>query len=160
MRTDIPADSVSALGFTGAKVFSRSKSAQASAAKMCRSVMIKGIEALLTESLLTARRYGVEDVPCIDSLQNLFPGENWRVLARYMISRSLHPWPDAGRKKCAKSRGRSRSGHSNPHMSAASARASGMGGGVPGCKPRHRSQLDADAGRRPVAEDAPEKSSC
>ena len=39
----------------------RTRSGAASAAKMCRSVMVKGIEALLTESLLTARRHGVED---------------------------------------------------------------------------------------------------
>ena len=75
------------LGFTGAQVFS-DRIGRASAAKMCRSVMIKGMEALLAESLIAARRYGVEDA-VIDSLRNLFPAENWRALARYMISRSL-----------------------------------------------------------------------
>jgi 3-hydroxyisobutyrate dehydrogenase-like beta-hydroxyacid dehydrogenase len=75
------------LGFTGAQVFS-DQVGKASAAKMCRSVMIKGMEALLTESLLAARHYGVEST-VLDSLRNLFPGENWPVLARYMISRSL-----------------------------------------------------------------------
>ena len=75
------------LGFTGAQVFS-DRIGRASAAKMCRSVMIKGMEALLAESLIAARRYGVEDT-VIDSLRNLFPAENWRALARYMISRSL-----------------------------------------------------------------------
>jgi 3-hydroxyisobutyrate dehydrogenase-like beta-hydroxyacid dehydrogenase len=75
------------LGFAGAQVFS-DQIGKASAAKMCRSVMIKGMEALLTESLLTARHYGVEGT-VLDSLRNLFPGENWPVLARYMISRSL-----------------------------------------------------------------------
>jgi 3-hydroxyisobutyrate dehydrogenase-like beta-hydroxyacid dehydrogenase len=75
------------LGFTGAQVFS-DQIGRASAAKMCRSVMIKGMEALLAESLIAARRYGVEDA-VIDSLRNLFPTENWRALARYMISRSL-----------------------------------------------------------------------
>jgi 3-hydroxyisobutyrate dehydrogenase-like beta-hydroxyacid dehydrogenase len=75
------------LGFTGAQVFSN-QVGKASAAKMCRSVMIKGMEALLTESLLAARHYGVEST-VLESLRNLFPGENWPVLARYMISRSL-----------------------------------------------------------------------
>jgi 3-hydroxyisobutyrate dehydrogenase-like beta-hydroxyacid dehydrogenase len=75
------------LGFAGAQVFS-DLIGRASAAKMCRSVVIKGMEALLAESLLTARRYGVEDA-VIDSLQNLFPASDWRTLARYMISRSL-----------------------------------------------------------------------
>jgi 3-hydroxyisobutyrate dehydrogenase-like beta-hydroxyacid dehydrogenase len=75
------------LGFAGANVYSEAIGA-ASAAKMCRSVIIKGMEALLAESLLTARRHGVEDA-VLASLQNLFPVGDWRSLARYMISRSL-----------------------------------------------------------------------
>jgi len=75
------------LGFSGAQVFS-DQIGRASAAKMCRSVMIKGMEALLIESLLSARHYGVEST-VIDSLRNLFPGTDWSTLARYMISRSL-----------------------------------------------------------------------
>jgi len=46
------------------------------------------MEALLAESLLTARRHGVEDV-VLASLEDLFPVGDWRRLARYMISRSL-----------------------------------------------------------------------
>jgi 3-hydroxyisobutyrate dehydrogenase-like beta-hydroxyacid dehydrogenase len=46
------------------------------------------MEALLTESLLSARHYGVEST-VIDSLRNLFPAADWSTLARYMISRSL-----------------------------------------------------------------------
>jgi len=76
-----------ALGFTGAGVYADTVGA-ASAAKMCRSVIVKGMEALLAESLLTARRHGVEDA-VLASLQDLFPLGNWRKLARYMISRSL-----------------------------------------------------------------------
>ena len=76
-----------ALGFTGAGVYADTIGA-ASAAKMCRSVIVKGMEALLAESLLTARRHGVEDA-VLASLQDLFPLGNWRKLARYMISRSL-----------------------------------------------------------------------
>jgi 3-hydroxyisobutyrate dehydrogenase-like beta-hydroxyacid dehydrogenase len=75
------------LGFTGASVFAR-EVGKASAAKMCRSVMVKGIEALLTESLLSARRHGVEDT-VLASLKDLFPAADWRKLAQYMISRSL-----------------------------------------------------------------------
>lgn len=74
------------LGFKG-KVFS-DKLGQASATKMCRSVMIKGIEALLAESMLTARHYGVEYV-VLNSLSDLLPVGDWEKLARYMISRSL-----------------------------------------------------------------------
>jgi 3-hydroxyisobutyrate dehydrogenase-like beta-hydroxyacid dehydrogenase len=75
------------LGFTGARVFD-SALGRASAAKMCRSVMIKGLEALLTESLLAARRYGVEQA-VLESLRDLAPNEDWERTAAYMISRSL-----------------------------------------------------------------------
>jgi len=75
------------LGFTAAAVYSDALGA-ASAAKMCRSVIVKGMEALLAESLLTARRHGVEDA-VLSSLNDLFPGTDWRRLARYMIARSL-----------------------------------------------------------------------
>jgi 3-hydroxyisobutyrate dehydrogenase-like beta-hydroxyacid dehydrogenase len=75
------------LGFAGTAVYSDALG-EASAAKMCRSVIVKGMEALLAESLLTARRHGVEDV-VLASLQDLFPVDDWRKLARYMISRSL-----------------------------------------------------------------------
>ncbi len=60
----------------------------ASATKMCRSVMIKGVEALLAECLLTARHYGVEGT-VLDSLSDLLPHPDWRKQAAYMISRSL-----------------------------------------------------------------------
>ena len=75
------------LGFAGTAVYS-DRLGEASAAKMCRSVIVKGMEALLAESLLTARRHGVEDV-VLASLRDLFPLEDWPRLARYMISRSL-----------------------------------------------------------------------
>jgi 3-hydroxyisobutyrate dehydrogenase-like beta-hydroxyacid dehydrogenase len=74
------------LGFS-AEVFS-AVVGQASAAKMCRSVIIKGLEALLMESMLTARSNGVEDA-VLASLSDLLPVGDWPKLARYMISRSL-----------------------------------------------------------------------
>lgn len=76
-----------ALGFTGAKVYSDIPG-KASATKLCRSVMIKGLEALISESLLSARHYGVEDT-VLESLNNLFPHPDWPGYARYMISRTL-----------------------------------------------------------------------
>ncbi|MFO1013768.1 MAG: DUF1932 domain-containing protein [Caulobacteraceae bacterium] len=75
------------IGFTGATVYSPSIG-QASATKMCRSVIIKGVEALLTESLITARKNGVEEA-VLESLDDLLPVGDWPALARYMISRSL-----------------------------------------------------------------------
>jgi 3-hydroxyisobutyrate dehydrogenase-like beta-hydroxyacid dehydrogenase len=76
-----------ALGFTGARVFSE-KLGAASAAKMCRSVVIKGLEALMLESLMTARTFGVEGA-VLDSLKPLFGGDDVRGQGRYMISRAL-----------------------------------------------------------------------
>ena len=61
---------------------------KASSVKMCRSVMIKGLEALVTECMLSARHYGVED-DVLASLSDTLPHEDWRNLARYVISRSL-----------------------------------------------------------------------
>jgi 3-hydroxyisobutyrate dehydrogenase-like beta-hydroxyacid dehydrogenase len=60
----------------------------ASAVKMCRSVMIKGIEALTTESMLAARHYGVEK-EVLASLTDTLPHPDWPKLARYVMSRAL-----------------------------------------------------------------------
>lgn len=75
------------LGFTGAVPYS-DRIGQAAATKLCRSVMIKGVEALLAESMLAARHYGVEQV-VLDSLSDLLPLPDWTATAQYMISRSL-----------------------------------------------------------------------
>jgi len=74
------------LGFN-ATVFSVTLG-QAAAVKMCRSVIIKGVEALLTESMLAARRYGVEK-SVLDSLSDLLPAGDWEKIAHYFIARSL-----------------------------------------------------------------------
>ena len=78
---------VEGLGFARATAFSETIG-QAAATKLCRSVIIKGVEALLTESLLAARHYGVEQV-VLDSLSDLLPLPDWNKTAQYMISRSL-----------------------------------------------------------------------
>jgi 3-hydroxyisobutyrate dehydrogenase-like beta-hydroxyacid dehydrogenase len=75
------------LGFGGVQVFDPVVG-RASATKMCRSVIIKGMESLLTESLLAARHYGVEGT-VLASLRDLFPHEDWERIAAYMIARSL-----------------------------------------------------------------------
>ena len=60
---------------------------EASAIKMCRSVMIKGLEALTTECLSAARQYGVEQA-VLDSLHASFPSLGWNAaLPDYLISR-------------------------------------------------------------------------
>ena len=58
----------------------------ASAIKMCRSVMIKGLEALVIESYATARAYGVED-HMIPTLAETFPGIDWHKQGAYFFSR-------------------------------------------------------------------------
>ncbi|HKX55480.1 MAG TPA: DUF1932 domain-containing protein, partial [Xanthomonadales bacterium] len=60
----------------------------AAASKMCRSVVVKGMEALLTESLLAARYHGVEQ-EVLASLGEMFPHPDWQRQAHYMITRSL-----------------------------------------------------------------------
>lgn len=75
------------LGFTALEPYDVTVG-PAAATKLCRSVMIKGVEALLTESMLAAREWGVED-RVLASLSNLLPSDDWEALALYMISRSL-----------------------------------------------------------------------
>jgi 3-hydroxyisobutyrate dehydrogenase-like beta-hydroxyacid dehydrogenase len=59
----------------------------ASAVKMCRSVVIKGLEAIAVESMLTARRYSAEDA-VLKSLAATFPEMGWQEkLPDYLISR-------------------------------------------------------------------------
>jgi 3-hydroxyisobutyrate dehydrogenase-like beta-hydroxyacid dehydrogenase len=74
------------LGFA-AKVASE-RFGVASAIKMSRSVMIKGLEALVIESYVTARRYGVEDA-VIASLAETFPGIDWERNGDYFFSRVI-----------------------------------------------------------------------
>ncbi len=60
----------------------------ASATKMCRSVVIKGLEALIIESLTAARAYGVEDA-VLASLTETFPGIDWQKQATYFFQRVI-----------------------------------------------------------------------
>jgi len=60
----------------------------ASATKMCRSVMIKGLEAMVIESFTAARHHGVEDA-VIASLHETFPGIDWEKQAAYFFQRVI-----------------------------------------------------------------------
>jgi 3-hydroxyisobutyrate dehydrogenase-like beta-hydroxyacid dehydrogenase len=60
----------------------------ASATKMCRSVMVKGLEAMVIESFTAARHYGVEDA-LIASLHETFPGIDWEKQAAYFFQRVI-----------------------------------------------------------------------
>jgi 3-hydroxyisobutyrate dehydrogenase-like beta-hydroxyacid dehydrogenase len=74
------------LGFD-AKVASE-KLGVASAVKMCRSVMIKGLEAMTIECFTTARAYGVEDA-VLASLKETFPGIDWEKQGAYFFQRVI-----------------------------------------------------------------------
>lgn len=80
------APQLNALGFA-ARVAS-DRLGVASATKMCRSVMIKGLEAMVIESLSAARHYGVEDA-LIASLYETFPGLDWEKQASYFFQRVI-----------------------------------------------------------------------
>jgi len=75
-----------ALGFD-AKVAS-AELGVASATKMCRSIMIKGLEAMVIESFTAARAYGVEDA-VLASLQETFPSIDWEKQGAYFFQRVI-----------------------------------------------------------------------
>jgi 3-hydroxyisobutyrate dehydrogenase-like beta-hydroxyacid dehydrogenase len=60
----------------------------ASATKLCRSVVVKGLEAMLIESFTAARHYGVEE-GVIASLRETFPGIDWEKQAAYFFQRVI-----------------------------------------------------------------------
>lgn len=76
-----------ALGFSDMRVYS-AEVGRAAAVKMCRSVIVKGVEALISESLLAARYHGVE-AEITATLESLFPRPDWPAHAHYLISRTL-----------------------------------------------------------------------
>ena len=71
----------------------------ASAIKMCRSIMMKGLEALTAECLLAARQYGVED-RIIASVQGSYPGLDYPRLCGYFLERVIQH----GRRRAAEMR--------------------------------------------------------
>jgi hypothetical protein len=60
----------------------------ASAVKMCRSIMIKGLEAMTIECFTTARAYGVEDA-VLASFKETFPGIDWEQQGAYFFQRVI-----------------------------------------------------------------------
>src|SRR5262245_39425267 len=58
----------------------------AAATKMFRSIIVKGLEALMLECVLAAAPYGADE-RVFSSLGESFPGIDWRRLANYMVSR-------------------------------------------------------------------------
>lgn len=77
---------LSTLGFD-AKVAS-SEIGVASAIKLCRSVIIKGMESLVIESFTAARGFGVEEY-VLESLRETFPQMDWERQGDYLFSRVI-----------------------------------------------------------------------
>lgn len=91
----------------------------ASAIKMCRSVFIKGFEAIVIESYTAARRYGVE-AHVLASLAETFPTIDWEKQGAYLFSRVAQH----GRRRAEEMREAAvtvREAGLEPHMAAASA---------------------------------------
>ena len=79
----------------------------ASATKMCRSVMIKGLEAMVIESFTAARAYGVEDA-LIASLKETFPGIDWETPGCLLLPARDRARPPAQRGSARGGRDRAR----------------------------------------------------
>jgi 3-hydroxyisobutyrate dehydrogenase-like beta-hydroxyacid dehydrogenase len=60
----------------------------ASAVKMIRSIMMKGLEALVCECVLAGRKAGVIET-VLDSLDDAYPGFDWRKRSAYMLERVM-----------------------------------------------------------------------
>ena len=58
----------------------------AAAVKMCRSIVVKGIEALLFECVMAATTFGADDL-VFASLKETWPGIDWKKLADYTSGR-------------------------------------------------------------------------
>ncbi|HLH77167.1 MAG TPA: DUF1932 domain-containing protein [Candidatus Binataceae bacterium] len=79
------AQALSHLGFGATAV--ATEVGVAAAIKMCRSIMVKGLEALTLECMLVARRYGAEEA-VLKSLHATYPSMGWNAaLPDYLISR-------------------------------------------------------------------------
>jgi len=100
----------------------------ASAIKMCRSVFIKGFEAIVIESFTAARRYGVE-AHVLASLAETFPAIDWEQQGAYLFSRVAQH----GRRRAEEMREAAvtvREAGLDPHMAAASAERQDMVAGL------------------------------
>jgi len=88
------------LGGAGAKAFAATMSpfgmrmdvldgakvGSAAAVKMCRSIVVKGIEALLFECVMAATKFDADDL-VFASLKETWPGIDWKKLADYTSGR-------------------------------------------------------------------------
>lgn len=79
-------ETLAALGFVATPI--SADIGIASAVKMCRSVVIKGLEAIVIESFTAARALGVE-AQVLASLRETFPQIDWERQGDYLFSRVI-----------------------------------------------------------------------
>jgi 3-hydroxyisobutyrate dehydrogenase-like beta-hydroxyacid dehydrogenase len=84
---DAGAEALAAIGFTDVRDVA-GPIGTASAIKMIRSVMVKGLEALTTECALAAEAAGVRD-EVFASLDANWPGTDWAAKANYNLDRMI-----------------------------------------------------------------------
>jgi 3-hydroxyisobutyrate dehydrogenase-like beta-hydroxyacid dehydrogenase len=60
----------------------------ASSVKMIRTIMMKGLEALVLECVLAGRKAGVIEA-VLDSLDDTYPGFDWKTKSAYMLERVM-----------------------------------------------------------------------
>lgn len=68
------------------EILEGAKVGSAAAVKMCRSIVVKGIEALLFECVMAATKFGADDL-VFASLKETWPGIDWKKLADYTSGR-------------------------------------------------------------------------
>ena len=85
------------------EVVSTDQIGRAAAVKMFRSVVYKGLEALMFECVMGASRYGAEP-RVFASLNESFPGIDFQKLADYMIGRVVIHGAEARAEKWRRSR--------------------------------------------------------
>jgi 3-hydroxyisobutyrate dehydrogenase-like beta-hydroxyacid dehydrogenase len=120
----------------------------ASAIKMCRSIVIKGLEAIVVESFTTARRYGVEDY-VLSSLRETFPTIDWEQQGSYLFSRVAQH----GKRRAEEMREVAvtvKEARLDPHMAAATAERQDWVAGLKG--PAGLSEVAKDANWREHAD--------
>lgn len=83
-RAGVLADALNAAGMNAASL--GADYGQASTVKLCRSIVVKGLEALVTEAVQAAACCGVRET-MLDSLAETFPSLDWPLLERRFAER-------------------------------------------------------------------------
>jgi len=83
---------------------SASSFGQASAIKMLRSVLIKGMEALIAGIAVCGRPSSALPTACWPSLAGTYPGMDWPKVSDYLVGRTAPAWRRVASLRCARVR--------------------------------------------------------